>query len=115
MGESGLRMSWDAVWGYLLSLPRPLQEEMAKTLDAELVAFLPFRQREIQIEILDRAPQALIDSLARRKVRYSKPGNGVGYLPIIKQDVLEYLNESRHIHIKTEPKRKRKGCHSKHA
>ena len=113
MGESGLRMSWDAVWGYLLSLPRPLQEEMAKTLDAELVAFLPFRQREIQIEILDRAPQALIDSLARRKIRYSKPGNGIGYLQIVKPEVLEYLNEARH--IKTEPKRKRKGCHSKHA
>jgi len=109
MGESGLRMSWDAVWGYLLSLPRPLQSEMAKTLDAELVAFLPFRQREIQIEILDRAPQALIDSLARRKVRYSKPGNGVGYLPIIKPETLEYLNEARHINA--EPKRKKRGCH----
>ena len=110
MGESGLHLSWDAVWGYLLSLPRPLQESMAKTLDSELVAFLPFRQSETQIEILLKAPQALIDSLARRRARYSKPGNGMGYLQIIKPEVLEYLNESRH--IKAKPKRK--GCHSKH-
>ena len=113
MGESGLHLSWDAVWGYLLSLPRPLQESMGRALDSELVAFLPFRQSEVQIEILSKAPQALIESLSKRRVRYNKPGNGVGYLNIIKPDVLEYLNKARH--TKTEPKRKKKGCHSKHA
>ena len=112
MGESGLHMSWTAVWGYLLSLPRPLQESMAKKLDAEMVAFLPFRQREVQIEILSKAPQALIDSLARRKARYNKPGDGVGYLPIILPEVLEYLNAERG--IKTESRKsKRKECHHK--
>ena len=110
MGESGLHMSWDSTWGYLLSLPAGLQNEMGKVLDYELSTWLAFRSREVQIEVLSRAPQPLIDSLARRKVRYSKPGNGVGYLQIIKPDVLEYLNESRH-NIKAEPKRKRKGCH----
>ena len=113
MGESGLHLSWDSVWGYLLSLPRPLQESMAKTLDSELVAFLPFRQSETQIEILLKAPQALIESLSKRKVRYNKPGDGVGYLNIIKPEVLQYLHEDRH--PQTEPKTKRKGCHSKHA
>ena len=112
MGESGLHMSWTAVWGYLLSLPHDHQAMMARVLDKELVTWLPFRSREVQIEVLSRAPQSLIDSLARRKVKYSKPNNGFGFMPIVQAEALAYLNEERGIKTESQ-KSKRKGCHGK--
>jgi len=115
-GESG-RMTWERAWNYMRSLPYDLQKEVAYTLNKEIYDFLPFATEETQREVLDNAPDWIIKLFRDKKKKYTRVIDGeerIGYLPVIKPDVLEYLNESRHI-IKTEPKRKKRGCHSKHA
>ena len=113
-GESGQHMTWQQAWNYTKSLPYDLQKEMVYILNLEIYEFLPFATEETQREVLDNAPDYVIDLFRDKKRKYTKIVDGkerVGYLPIIKQDVLEYLNEAHH--IKMEPKRKKKGCHHK--
>jgi len=113
-GEGGQHMSWGQAWNYAKSLPYDLQKEMVYILNLEIYEFLPFATEETQREVLDNAPDYVIDLFRDKKRKYTKIVDGkerVGYLPIIKQDVLEYLNEAHH--IKMEPKRKKKGCHHK--
>ena len=114
MGESGLRFSWSQLWSYLLALPRPHQEAMAIMLDRELVTWLPFRSPEVQREVLERAPQALIDSLKRRRVKYSKPGSGEGYMPAISPQVVELLDASRGIKPESRKSKRKGGGKGKH-
>ena len=115
-GEGGQYMSWERAWSFAKSLPYDLQREMIYNLNLEVFDFLPFATEAVQIEVLQFAPDYVIDLFRDKKRKYTKIVDGkerVGYLPIIKPETLEYLNESRH--IKTEPKRKKKGCHNKHA
>ena len=114
-GESGQHMSWSQAWNYAKSLPYDLQREMMYTLNTEIYQFLAFATETTQIEVLEFAPDHVIDLFKDKRRKYTKIVNGeerIGYLPIIKPETLEYLNKARH--IQTEPKRKKKGCHSKH-
>ena len=111
-GESGQHMTWQQAWNFAKSQPYELQKETIYALNVEIYDFLAFATEEIQREVLDNAPDYVIDLFRDKKRKYTKIVDGkerVGYLPIIKQDVLEYLNESRH--IKADPKRKRRGWH----
>ena len=112
-GESGQHMTWQQAWNFAKSQPYELQKETIYALNVEIYDFLAFATEEIQREVLDNAPDYVIDLFRDKKRKYTKIVDGkerVGYLQIIKPNVLDYLNEARHI-IKTEPKRKKIGCH----
>ena len=111
-GESGQHMTWSQAWNYTKSLPYDLQREMLYTLNTEIYQFLAFATEMTQIEVLDNAPDYVIDLFRDKKRKYVKIIDGkehIGYLPIIQPEVLATLNEERG--IKTEPKRKKRGCH----
>ena len=94
--ETGHRMSWNAAWGFLLSLPYEYQTKMAAALDKELSHWLPFTPLYVQYEVLANAPMAVIESFEKRKVRYSKPTTGeAGYMPIVSHQVAERIKEER--------------------
>ena len=116
-GESGQHMSWSQAWNYTKSLPYDLQREMIYILNTEIYQFLAFATESTQLEVLEFAPDYVIGLFKDKRRKYAKIVDGkehIGYLPIIKPTVLEYLNESRHT-SEAEPKRKKRGCHSKHA
>ena len=103
--DTGLRMSWNAVWGYLLSLPYQYQNKFAATLDRELKHWLPFTPLHVQYEVLENAPMLVIESFEMRKVRYSKPTEKVdsngkptieyGFMPIVHPEVATRIKEER--------------------
>lgn len=110
-----MNFTWQQAWDFAKSQPYELQTELIYTLNLELYEFLAFASTDVQREVLQFAPDYVIDLFRDKKRKYTKIVDGkekIGYLQIIKPEVLEYLNESRH--IKTEPKSKRKG-HHKHA
>ena len=114
-GESGQHMTWQQAWGFAKSQPYELQKETIYTLNLEIYDFLAFATESTQLEVLEFAPDYVIDLFKDKRRKYAKIVDGkehIGYLPIIKPSVLEYINEARH--ITTGPKRKKKGCHSKH-
>ena len=112
-GESGQHMSWGQVWSFAKSLPYEHQKRLVYTLNLEIYDFLAFASQDVQIEVLEFAPDYVIDLFKDKWRKYAKIVDGkehIGYLPIIRPEVLEHLNESRR--IKTEGRKsKRRGCH----
>jgi len=111
-GESGQHMTWEQAWGFAKSQPYELQTEIIYRLGVEIYEFLAFASNDVQLEVLQFAPDYIIDLFKDKRRKYVKIVDGkehIGYLPIIKPDVLAQLDKG-----KTESnKPKRKGCHSK--
>ena len=115
-GESGQHMSWTQAWSYAKSLPYDLQREMVYTLNLEIYNFLPFATRDVQLEVLEFAPDYVIELFKDKRRKYTKIVDGqehIGYLPVIPPEVIELLNASRNMKPESR-KSKRKGCRGKH-
>ena len=111
-GGVAVNFTWQQAWDFAKSQPYDLQTEIIYSLNVEIYSFLAFASNDVQLEVLQLAPDYIIGLFKDKRRKYVKIVDGkehIGYLPIIKPDVLAQLDRG-----KTESRKSnRKGCHHK--
>lgn len=108
-----MNFTWQQAWDFAKSQPYELQTGTIYRLNVEIYEFLAFASDDVQLEVLKFAPDYIIDLFKDKRRKYVKIVDGkehIGYLPIIKPDVLAQLDRGK---VAESHKPKRKGCHGK--
>lgn len=77
--QAEITMSWDEMWGYYLECNEEIQRKILKQID--LGTFLRNKAPKIQIEILQHAPQDIVQSVRHLLATAARKKLGVADVP----------------------------------